>query len=152
MISAAFLVACGSSEQPQAEVPQQEEPQQHVEAEANPASENTAQGGETAHLLDPLEFKAMLAGFEDAIVLDVRTPEEVAEGKIEGSINLNYHADDFKEQVKALNNEAPVFVYCKAGGRSGRAAAMLMENGHPMVVDLKGGLTAWHEAGLPVVQ
>lgn len=83
-------------------------------------------------------------------VLDVRTPEEVAQGKLEGAVVINIHDADFNEQVGSLDKQAPWLVYCKAGGRSARAMGIMVELGFKQVYNLDGGITAWSNAGLEI--
>lgn len=86
-------------------------------------------------------------------ILDVRTPEEWSEGYIKGAKLVTYPAEDFTEKAtKALDPEKPVLVYCRSGGRSAKAAKLLLDAGFKDVRDLAGGITAWEEAGKPVVK
>ncbi|KAI8473375.1 MAG: Rhodanese-like domain-containing protein [Monoraphidium minutum] len=92
--------------------------------------------------------------------LDVRTPEEFADGHIEGAVNVPIMLKsamgmapnaEFIDQVKGLFPEATgqVVMGCKSGRRSAAAAAALQ--GHfDEIVDLDGGYDAWVAAGLPV--
>lgn len=94
-------------------------------------------------------FKGELKA-QDAQLVDVRTPEEFAQGHLQGAVNMDFYAGDFQNQLKTLDPEKPVLVYCRSGGRSGNAATMLGEMGFKKVVDLQGGITAWQAAGEPV--
>jgi L-ascorbate metabolism protein UlaG (beta-lactamase superfamily)/rhodanese-related sulfurtransferase len=98
----------------------------------------------------PLEadaFESLLASGEIRLV-DVRTPEEYAEGHLYGALNADWYAGDFLSQVQALVPEgAPVAVYCRSGRRSAEAAAKLRKSGYSTVYDLKGGYLGWTEAG-----
>ena len=73
-----------------------------------------------------------LEAFRDAdgaLLIDVRDPSEYAEGHIEGSINIPIKdIVSAKERIKDLN--APIFVYCLSGARSGRAASILRTMGY----------------------
>lgn len=89
------------------------------------------------------EFKKELSAQPDAIILDVRTPGEFAGGAIEGAINIDFYGDNFSQELDKLDKSKPIFVYCKSGGRSGQATAMLTEKNFQTVYDLKGGYTAW---------
>ncbi|MEG0875904.1 MAG: rhodanese-like domain-containing protein [Oscillospiraceae bacterium] len=62
----------------------------------------------------------------NALILDVRTPSEFADGHVPGSINLPL--DRIETIDEALDR--PLFVYCLSGNRSGRAAAYLNEQGY----------------------
>ena len=94
------------------------------------------------------EFKSLIEKL-DGIILDVRTPEEVAQGKIAQSININYF-DNFKAAAEKLDKTKPVYVYCASGGRSGRAAYDLNKMGFTTVYNLLGGFGAWRAANFPV--
>jgi rhodanese-related sulfurtransferase len=78
-------------------------------------------------------------------LIDVRTPEEYAEGFINNAKNINFFDDDFLSQMSVLDTDKPVYLYCKSGGRSGKAAIQLKEAGFTKVYDLEGGITAWIE-------
>ncbi len=91
-------------------------------------------------------------GNDEVQLLDVRTPEEFAEGYISGAMLADINDEpEFNRRVAALDKEKPIYVYCLGGGRSADAAALLSERGFQNVVDLKGGITAWSKAGKPVV-
>ncbi len=84
-------------------------------------------------------------------LLDVRTPQEYAEGHIDGALNINVQSDDFKElALRKLSKDSTVLVYCRSGRRSLDAAEKLTKLGYK-VVNLKGGIIEWREDGLPVV-
>ncbi len=84
-------------------------------------------------------------------LVDVRTPQEYAEGHIDGALNINVQSDDFKELAQIeLSKDSTVLVYCRSGRRSLDAAEILTSLGYN-VVNLKGGIIEWKEDGLPVV-
>ena len=94
-----------------------------------------------------------LSKVQDEIVLiDVRTPQEYEQGHIENSVNINIAGDSFKEEVEKLDKSQPVYVYCKVGGRSARAASMLKEMGFEEVYDLEGGIRNWESSGMEIVK
>lgn len=85
---------------------------------------------------------------DTVIVLDVRTPEEYAEGYIGNAININWqNIDEFKTKAAELDKSRPVYVYCLAGIRSEKAAGWLRKNGFNNVIGLEGGIEAWKKAG-----
>ena len=86
----------------------------------------------------------------NGIVLDVRTPEECAEGTIANASTIDFYAEDFKQKINLINKDKEIYVYCRSGGRSAKAAAILAENGFKKVYNLEGGITAWKENGFPV--
>jgi rhodanese-related sulfurtransferase len=87
-----------------------------------------------------------------AMVLDVRTPEEVATGRLPGarSIPLDRLATTLDAGEFPATSDTPILVYCRTGRRSAQAAALLAERGYSRVYDLDGGITAWSEADLPI--
>lgn len=83
-------------------------------------------------------------------LLDVRTPQEYAEGHIEGALNINVQSDDFQQMAgKELSKGSTILVYCRSGRRSMDAAGILTRLGY-RVINLKGGIIEWKENGLPV--
>jgi len=83
-------------------------------------------------------------------LVDVRTPQEYAEGHIAGALNINVQSDDFKQMAeKELSKDSTILVYCRSGRRSMDAAEILTKLGYK-VVNLKGGIIEWKEDGLPV--
>ena len=91
------------------------------------------------------EFKELIKD-KNAQVLDVRTANEVAQGKIQGSMNIDYFKSDFMAIAnKKLDKNKPVLVYCAAGGRSASAAKDLKKAGFKKVYDLEGGYDNWKE-------
>lgn len=95
--------------------------------------------------LSNAEFKTMMKE-KGAQIVDVRTAKEVAEGKIEGSVNFDYFSPKFLEMCTAkLDKNKPVLVYCAAGGRSLNAAKDLKKAGFKKVYDLQGGYDNWKE-------
>lgn len=98
----------------------------------------------------PDEFVAVI-GEPGITLIDVRTPEEFAAGHIDGAINIDFQAPDFADQVGALDMTAPYAIYCHSGNRSGQAEAIMAGLGFTDMTDLTGGITAWTETGMKVV-
>ncbi|MBX2872440.1 MAG: rhodanese-like domain-containing protein [Saprospiraceae bacterium] len=92
--------------------------------------------------VDLAAFKAKMQD-ENVILLDVRTPKEVAAGKIEGALEIDVLADDFEQKIQALEKDKTYLVYCKAGSRSARACKVMEKSGFNDLYNLKGGYTAW---------
>jgi rhodanese-related sulfurtransferase/glutaredoxin len=84
-------------------------------------------------------------------VFDVRTAGEFNTGHLHNALQADFtNKEEFVDRVKYLNKEQPVYVYCLSGGRSAGAARWMRENGFKEVVELKGGINAWKQAGQPV--
>lgn len=88
---------------------------------------------------------------KDLVILDVRTPEEFAEGHLDGAVMIDFYRDDFADQLTQLDPDVPYLVYCRSGNRSGQTAAIMEQLGFTDVVDVDGGILSWTEAGLPTV-
>ncbi len=86
-----------------------------------------------------------------ALVLDVRTPDEFAEGHIPGATNVDFLGDDFEKQIAALPADRPLIVHCAAGNRSSKAVAKLAATGKfAQILHLKSGFNGWKAAGKPI--
>ena len=102
--------------------------------------ENADVNGFAAQLADP-----------DVVLLDVRTAKEFGEGHLQNALNIDVTQDGFVEKAKpVLPADKTIAVYCRSGKRSALAAGALTKEGYK-VVNLKGGIIAWKEAGMPVV-
>lgn len=103
-----------------------------------------------SNLLPCNEFEEKVQTTTDIKILDIRTPEEYAEGHIPGAVNINFYDNDFKDRVeKQLPKNAPVALYCRSGHRSAEASAILSPLGYS-IDDLEGGILAWEKGCLPV--
>lgn len=86
---------------------------------------------------------------QGALVIDVRTPDEFADGHIPGAQNINSSSPLFTEHLRALDKEATYVVNCQSGGRSSRAVSLMDELGFKNAHNLTGGIIAWRKAGFP---
>ena len=100
--------------------------------------------------LSPQQFQQQLKNTPDAVLLDVRTLEEVQAGRIKGEINFDFKSAEFPILIKGLDKSKAYFVYCASGVRSGKAADQMRNEGFEKVYTLEGGIKAWEEAKLPV--
>lgn len=83
-------------------------------------------------------------------VLDVRTAKEFNKSHIQGAVNVDYYADDFAEQLKALDPDVEYLVHCRSGVRSTKSLAVLKSMGVKKLFHLDGGMKAWLADNLPV--
>ena len=91
------------------------------------------------------ELKGRLREDSTPVVLDVRGPGEVAEGAIEGSVNIPLV--ELHQRMNEIATSDDIVVYCAGGYRSSIAASMLRSQiALDAVVDLVGGYSAWTEA------
>lgn len=100
--------------------------------------------------IDPVEFQDKINSIKDVVILDVRTPAELANGYIEGAVNIDFKAADFQTKINNLDKDATYLVYCAGGGRSRSAANLMKDLKFKVVYDLKGGFSQWSANGLPV--
>jgi rhodanese-related sulfurtransferase len=83
-----------------------------------------------------------------AYLIDVRTPEEYKAGHLKYATNIDFKSANFKEEVKKLNKKRPVYLYCRTGNRSGKAADSLQALGFKSYYNI-GGFEELKLAGLP---
>ena len=88
-------------------------------------------------------FKKLLASTGDKIILDIRTSSEVAHGTIDGALNIDYRARDFKSRINQLDKSKTIFIFCAAGGRSDNTTSQLLEMGFTKIYNLVGGYNMW---------
>jgi rhodanese-related sulfurtransferase len=93
-----------------------------------------------------------LMNHKNALVLDVREPDEFATGRIGNARNIPLA--QLAGRVGELNafKAKPVIVVCASGARSPKAVSLLRAQGFTEVVNLLGGIAAWRQAGLPVAK
>jgi len=88
----------------------------------------------------------------DFVILDVRTPEEYAEGRIAESVLLDFYADDFEAELDTLDKNKTYLVYCRSGNRSGKSVRVMKDLNFMEVYDLDGGILRWEAEGFLTVK
>ena len=83
------------------------------------------------------------------VLVDVRTPSEFEAGHLKNAKNINWMGDTFAKQFEAVSKDQPVYVYCKVGGRSLKAAEWLLAHGYKNVTNLSGGYDAFLQKRKP---
>lgn len=94
--------------------------------------------------LDAKEFEESFIQDKNAILIDVRTPEEEIEGTIENSICLNIMEHSFPDKIRELDKTKNYYVYCRSGGRSATACEFMEAQGL-VATNLRGGIIAWNQ-------
>jgi len=89
---------------------------------------------------------------QDFVIIDVRTPEEYASGRIEKAINLDYYSETFADELDKLDKDKTYLIYCRSANRSGKALDMMAELGFAEVYNMLGGMVRWEAVGLPTVK
>ena len=87
---------------------------------------------------------------KDAVIVDVREPNEFKNGRIPHARNIP--VDKINERAKELDKlkTKPLLLVCQTGARSAQACSGLLKDGFAQVVALSGGMAAWQQAGMPV--
>lgn len=88
------------------------------------------------------ELKEKIAAGEEFVLVDVREPQEHQEFNVGGTL-IPLGTIPVRLDEVTTNKDAEVVVYCRSGGRSGRAKQFLMQQGFSNVRNLEGGMLAW---------
>jgi rhodanese-related sulfurtransferase len=86
------------------------------------------------------------------IIIDVRTPEEFAEGHIEGAINIDFQSENFRGQIDELNRNNKYLIYCRSGNRSRGALEVMVEMDFKEVYHLSAGIITWVDEEYPITR
>lgn len=90
------------------------------------------------------EWAEQLQNDANAVVLDVRTAEEIEEGYIPNSTNIDiYLGQGFLDELQKLDKDKNYYVYCRSGNRSGQACAIMNSIGIENTFNLEGGFMNW---------
>lgn len=90
------------------------------------------------------EWQELIANDSNAVIIDVRTPRECAEGIIENAIMIDFlNAPEFMGEIEKLDKNKKYYVYCRSGNRSGQACQLLGNVGINTTYNLSGGMLAW---------
>jgi rhodanese-related sulfurtransferase len=84
------------------------------------------------------------------VILDVRTPEEFAEGHLSGAVNVNLMAPDYESRLGALDKAKTYLVYCRTGNRSVKAIQIMGRLGFRSVYHMFEGIVGWQKKGFPL--
>ncbi len=95
--------------------------------------------------IDVAKFDELRANNE-YVLLDVRTPKEIAAGKVPDAVELDFFDPSFDTKLGQLAKDKEYLIYCKSGGRSSKAAQMMIDKGYHNVYNLNGGYTSWFAA------
>lgn len=94
--------------------------------------------------LEQEDWRDQLNNDTNAVILDVRTEDEFAEGMIPGAINIDiYKGQGFIYSIEELDKSKNYYVYCRSGGRSGQACSIMSQLGFENTYNLLGGIMNW---------
>ena len=118
-------------------------------AAESPAEQSAAEFAVEPGLVTPQQALTLVEN--GVTVIDLRTPEEYAEGHLADSVLIDFYEPDFRDQIAALDADQPYVIYCRSGNRSAQAYEIMADLGFDEVYDIDGGIIAMADAGLPLV-
>lgn len=90
------------------------------------------------------EFKNKIESEADAVILDVRSEMELADGSVPNHILIDIMQPGFANKISELDKDKTYLVYCRSGNRSGKACALMGQMGFTKLYNLEGGIMAWN--------
>lgn len=91
------------------------------------------------------EAKILIKEHPELVLLDARTPGEIAEGKIAGALEIDFKNVNHKAELAKLDKQKEYLVYCRSGRRSGLMMDEMKAQGFDNVNNLDGGFIAWQK-------
>jgi len=85
---------------------------------------------------------------EDLLLVDVRTPAEMAQAMLPGAEGVPMHLVPLR--MEEWRNRKKIVFYCRTGARSAQVCAFFQQHGIPQVINLRGGIVDWYRRGFPV--
>ncbi|MFC1904998.1 rhodanese-like domain-containing protein [Chloroflexota bacterium] len=105
--------------------------------------------------ISPQEASNLIQGNHDNpdfVIIDVRTPEEFADGHIENAIIVDFRSESFKDSINKLDKSKTYLVYCRTANRSRSAVNIMEELDFKNIYHMLGGITQWEAAGFPITK
>ncbi len=101
------------------------------------------------HSCDSSQLREILTksqGDSSLQFVDVRTSLEYSKAHIQPAVNIDVMSNSFTEQFSAYDRAKPLYLYCRSGSRSGKAARKLAQEGFTEIFDLDGGILQWNKS------
>ncbi len=90
------------------------------------------------------EWQELINKDHNAVILDVRTEEEVEDGFIPNMLNIDIRlGQGFLDEVEKLDKDKNYYVYCRSGARSAQACTLMNQMGFNTTYNLIGGFMNW---------
>jgi len=142
ILLALFLSACSNSpaDQPTAKAGANQPAAQGAQAQAQ---------AQVSASYSPAQTMELIKQKKDLVIIDVRSPQELREGKIEGSTLIPFM--DIMKGNFSIPQGRPLLLICAVGGRSYAAMQILAHKGYKEIYNLQGGVAAWKQANLPLI-
>ncbi|MBS9524787.1 rhodanese-like domain-containing protein [Litoribacter ruber] len=102
-------------------------------------------------ILSPDEFEIGYSKHPDAILIDIRTPEEIKNGHLKDAIFIDYHDQHFEEQLAYLRKDLSYYIYCSSADKTIHTARLMSSMGFKKVFVLQGGIKQWHQQGKKII-
>ena len=96
------------------------------------------------------EAKSLLAANKNVFLLDVRTPDEFRQGRLQGAVLIPIN--EVERRIGEIPRNRPIVVYCAVGSRSGLVAGFLSRKGYREVYNISDGIVAWYRNGFPILR
>ena len=97
-----------------------------------------------------MEFKHLMDSLQGEVVVDLRTPDELKQGKISGALVIDFFGAEFEPSLQALDKNKVYLLYCAAGGRSEETADLMARWGFKKIYNLHEGFNGWAKQKMPV--
>lgn len=124
-----------------------------------PPTHNTAEVAATAspfikdiNVTEAYDIIQANLGNPEFIIIDIRTPDEFANGYIQNAVLIDFYAENFQTEIGKLDRDKTYLIYCRTANRSGQAKEMMKKMGFKYLYHMEGGITAWIQKGYPVVK
>lgn len=114
-----------------------------------PSQETSTPLEESFEIFSALELSDFMKLYQSGsyVMIDVRTPEEIAGGKIASeALEIDYYSDDFQANLDQLDKTRKYLVYCRSGRRSGLTMEIMENLGFSEAYDLNGGILEFIQA------
>lgn len=91
-----------------------------------------------------------VAQMKKVSLVDIRTPQEFAQGHIKNAINIDWYQRSFRDLIQDIPKDKPIAIYCRSGNRTSKAANLLQSLGFQEVVNLNYGIVDWQRNAFPL--
>lgn len=99
-----------------------------------------------AEYITPADISSVISS-EKTVIIDLRNEKKFADGHIKGAINAEYHEATFLRDIKNIDKERTVILYCGEGIKSDKAADIMKKEGFRNIKILSGGYARWLSEG-----
>ena len=113
------------------------------------AQSSSAKKSDVVSLISAQELSKITDNIQ---LIDIRTPQEFAEGHLEGAKLIDFYNANFMQKMSNLDKNKDLYIYCRSGNRSGKAAIKLESIGFPKIYDLEGGIIVWNRNRMKVIK